>query len=162
MFNGNFQQPIQPQFPTSMYGSTPQMQQRLMQMEQQQVFSGGTPQPYTVCNIVSSVEEAKAREIIPNGTSYFFPSPSENRIYEKSTGMDGQQIFKAYELIELPNVMPATTGSVKALEDRIASLESLFKEYMMGGKGNVQSDANVRDAHAVSKTNGNVSANGRK
>ena len=161
MYNNNFQQPIQ-QFPTSMYGSTPQMQQRLMQMEQQQVFSGNAPQPYTVCNIVSSVEEAKAREIIPNGTSYFFPSPSENRIYEKSTGMDGQQIFKAYELIELPNVMPATTGSVKALEERITSLESLFKEYMMGGKGNVQSNANARDAHAVPKSNGNATANGRK
>lgn len=162
MFNGNFQQPMQQQFPTSMYGSAPQMQQRLMQMEQQQVFSGAAPQPYTVCNIVSSVEEAKAREIIPNGTSYFFPSPSENRIYEKSTGMDGQQIFKAYELIELPNVMPATTGSVKALEDRIASLENLFKEYMTGGKENVQSNANVGSAHTGTKPNGNVAANGRK
>lgn len=161
MFTNNFQQPMQ-QFPTNMYGSAPQMHQRLMQMEQQQMFSSGNPQPYTVCNMVSSVEEAKAREIIPNGTSYFFPSPSENRIYEKSTGMDGQQIFKAYELIELPNVMPATTGSVKALEERLISLENLFKEYTMGGKANVQSNANVGNTHTVPKSNGNVPANGRE
>ena len=161
MYNNNFQQPMQ-QFPTGMYGAGPQMQQRLMQMEQQQVFSGGAPQPYTVCNIVSSVEEAKAREIIPNGTSYFFPSPSENRIYEKSTDMNGQQVFKAYELIELPSVMPATTGSVKALEDRIASLENLFKEYMMGGKENVQSNANAGHDNTIPKSNGNVAANHRK
>lgn len=112
-------------YPSYPYGAAPQMQERLMQMEQQK-YGMHIPQ-YTMGNIVSSMEEARMREIIPNGTSYYFPSPSENRIYEKSTDLNGQQVFKAYELVELPSVAPATTGSVKALEARIQNIENLLQ-----------------------------------
>lgn len=140
------------------YGAAPQMQERLMQMEQQK-YGMQIPQ-YTIGNIVSGMEEAKMREIIPNGTSYFFPSPSENRIYEKSTDLNGQQIFKAYELVELPNVVPATTGSVKALEERVKSIEDLLRE-LIGGNENAQSNAANGNGHAISEPNGSTTADGR-
>nr|DAL98636.1 MAG TPA: zipper dimerization domain transcription factor-like protein [Caudoviricetes sp.] len=155
MYGNNFQQPFQP----GMFGAAPQMQQRLAQMEQAYMPATQIPQ-YVICNMVSSVEEAKAREIIPNGASYFFPSPSENRIYEKSTGMDGQQVFKAYELVELPSVVPATTGSVKALEARIQNIENLLQE-LVGGTENAQSNAANGNGHAGAESNEPVTASGR-
>lgn len=140
------------------YGAAPQMQERLMQMEQQK-YGMQIPQ-YTMGNIVSSMEEARMREIIPNGTSYYFPSPSENRIYEKSTDLNGQQVFKAYELVELPSVAPATTGSVKALEARIQNIENLLQE-LVGGTENAQSNAANGNGHAGAESNEPVTANGR-
>lgn len=140
------------------YGAAPQMQERLMQMEQQK-YGMQIPQ-YTMGNIVSSMEEARMREIIPNGTSYYFPSPSENRIYEKSTDLNGQQVFKAYELVELPSVAPATTGSVKALEVRIQNIENLLQE-LVGGTENAQSNAANGNGHAGAESNEPVTASGR-
>lgn len=140
------------------YGAAPQMQERLMQMEQQK-YGMQIPQ-YTMGNIVSGMEEAKMREIIPNGTSYFFPSPSENRIYEKSTDLNGQQVFKAYELVELPNVAPATAGSVKALEARIQHIEDLLQG-LAGGTENGQSNAANGDGHTGTESNEPVTASGR-
>lgn len=145
-------------YPAYPYGAAPQMQERLMQMEQQK-YGMQIPQ-YTMGNIVSSMEEARMREIIPNGTSYYFPSPSENRIYEKSTDLNGQQVFKAYELVELPSVTPATTGSVKALEVRIQNIENLLQE-LVGGTENAQSNAANGNGHAGAESNEPVTANGR-
>lgn len=145
-------------YPSYPYGAAPQMQERLMQMEQQK-YGMQIPQ-YTMGNIVSSMEEARMREIIPNGTSYYFPSPSENRIYEKSTDLNGQQVFKAYELVELPSVTPATTGSVKALEARIQNIENLLQE-LVGGTENAQSNAANGNGHAGAKSNEPVTASGR-
>ena len=158
MYGNNFQQP----FSTGMFGAAPQMQQRLAQMEQAYMPPAPQIPQYVICNMVSSVEEAKAREIIPNGASYFFPSPSENRIYEKSTGMDGQQIFKAYELVDLPNVIPATSGSVKALEEKVQRLETMMKDFMKGGNQNVKSNAVNGNAHKGPEPNGNLKPDGRK
>lgn len=71
MYGNNYQQPFQ----TGMFGAAPQMQQRLAQMEQAYMAPAPQIPQYVICNMVSSVEEAKAREIIPNGGILFLPFP---------------------------------------------------------------------------------------
>lgn len=140
----------------NMYGALPQMQDRLMRMEQ-----GYTAMPTSLPgHIVSSIEEARAQQIIPNGNSYFFPSPSEKRIYEKSTDLNGQPIFRVYELTEIPAEIPVTAASIAGIESRLVELEKALLE-IRGGRGN-ESNGDAGHAPAVTESNRNVARNGRK
>lgn len=137
----------------NMYRPMPQMQNRLMQMEQ----NYGPMPSQLPGHIVSSMEEARAQQIIPNGNSYYFPSPSEGRIYEKSTDMNGQPVFKVYVMTEIPVERPVTTAYVAALEKRLSELEQALG--MGGGNGN-ESTRNVGNVAAGTGSNGNVAKHG--
>ncbi len=137
----------------NMYGSMPQMQNRLMQMEQ----NYGPMPSQLPGHIVSSMEEARAQQIIPNGNSYYFPSPSENRIYEKSTDMNGQPIFKVYAMTEIPVERPVTAACVAALEKRLSELEQALG--VGGGKEN-ESIRNAGNAATGTGPNGNAAKHG--
>ena len=140
----------------NVYGALPQMQERLMRMEQ-----GYTAMPASLPgHIVSSMEEARAQQIIPNGNSYFFPSPSEKRIYEKSTDLNGQPIFHVYELTEIPADVTVTAASIAGIESRLVELEKALIE-IKGGKEN-EPTRNAGNASTVAEPNRNVARNGRK
>lgn len=100
-------------YPTGLYGATPQMQDRLNQMEQ------SYQTPMLRGRVVTGVEEARAAQIALDGAPSFFPSPSEKRIYEKLIGLDGMPIFKMYVLAE---------AKQSTLEERIEGLEKAVSE----------------------------------
>lgn len=87
-------------------GATPQMQQRLNYLQQQQQQAYQQPQmfptqmsgTYLKGRIVTSMDEAKAAQIDLDGTSTFFPCPAEGKIYEKLIGLDGLPIFRVYQI----------------------------------------------------------------
>ena len=84
-------------------GATPQMQQRLnyLQQQQQQMYQPTMQQPMPMALkgiIVTSMDEAKAAQIDLDGTSTFFPCPAEGKIYEKLIGLDGLPIFRVYQI----------------------------------------------------------------
>lgn len=88
-------------------GATPQMQQRLNYLQQQQqqqayqqpqMFPTQMSGTYLKGRIVTSMDEAKAAQIDLDGTSTFFPCPAEGKIYEKLIGLDGLPIFRVYQI----------------------------------------------------------------
>ena len=71
------------------YGAVPQMQARLNQLEgyqAQQMQAQQMQQQVSPLRgrTVTCMEEVKAAQVMLDGTSAYFPSPSESRIYEKS------------------------------------------------------------------------------
>lgn len=86
-------------------GATPQMQQRLNYLQQQQqtyqqpqMFPTQMSGTYLKGRIVTGMDEAKAAQIDLDGTSTFFPCPAEGKIYEKLIGLDGLPIFRVYQI----------------------------------------------------------------
>ena len=87
-------------------GATPQMQQRLNYLQQQQQQAYQQPQmfptqmsgTYLKGRVVTGMDEAKAAQIDLDGTSTFFPCPAEGKIYEKLIGLDGLPIFRVYQI----------------------------------------------------------------
>lgn len=86
-------------------GATPQMQQRLNYLQQQQqtyqqpqMFPTQMSGTYLKGRVVTGMDEAKAAQIDLDGTSTFFPCPAEGKIYEKLIGLDGLPIFRIYEI----------------------------------------------------------------
>lgn len=73
--------------------------------------------------VVSNVEEAKSSFIDLDGSITYFPCVSDNCIYTKSIGLDGQAIFKVYKLVEQPQMNMPT---LQSLEQRIAKLEGVI------------------------------------
>lgn len=79
------------------YGLYPQQQQRLNYLESQMITQlRGRP--------VTSFEEVRAIPIDFDGTTFYFPDISNNRIYTKQIGLNGQAILKSYQLTELPQM----------------------------------------------------------
>lgn len=88
-------------------GATPQMQQRLNYLQQQQqqqayqqpqMFPTQMSGTYLKGRVVTGMDEAKAAQIDLDGTSTFFPCPAEGKIYEKLIGLDGLPIFRVYQI----------------------------------------------------------------
>lgn len=90
--------------------------------------------------VVSNIEEARSALIDMDGSITFFPCLSDNCIYTKSIGLDGQAIFKVYRLVENNSAIPeyADMNTVRSLEERIALLEGVLKDKE---KENVKSNA---------------------
>lgn len=120
-----------PNYQTGMYGAVPQMQERLNQMEQ-------AYQPMRVPpirgRIVTGIEEARAAQITLDGTPYYFPSPAEGKVYEKSIDLNGMPIFKVYALSTTPKQVPVA-DTIAALESKVAELEKAITA-MKGEMGN--------------------------
>lgn len=77
-------------YPTGYYGATPQMQDRLAMLEQQRQMQR-PPQPMSVRgHLVTGIEEARAAQVMLDGTPSYFPSPAEgNGKWDARTSQDG-------------------------------------------------------------------------
>lgn len=124
------------------YGATPAMRQRLNDLQRGYY---GTPYmpPQMNGRIVTSIEEAKAAQIPFDGSSTFFPSPAEGRVYEKFLGLDGLPVFRVYAIMkaeESKRPLYAEAATVAELKARLDALEK-----QIGGERNgsvsVDSDA---------------------
>lgn len=115
-------------------GATPQMQQRLNYLQQQQQQTYQQPQmfptqmsgTYLKGRIVTGMDEAKAAQIDLDGTSTFFPCPAEGKIYEKSIDLNGLPVFRVYQLSnpqEQKQVVYAERSCVDNLIQRVDKLE---------------------------------------
>lgn len=79
------------------YGMYPQQMQRLNYLESQVM------PPNTIKGRpVASIEEVRALPIDFDGSIFYFPDMSNNKIYTKQIGLNGQSILQIYSLTELP------------------------------------------------------------
>ena len=159
------------------YGATPQMQQRLasLQQQQQQMYQQPPmqqlptmaqmppvqpntylPSPQIKGRPVTSIEEARAAQVDLDGTSTYFPAPAEGKIYEKLIGMDGLPVFRVYQLQQDGGAQApayADNNTVLALQRRIEKLEE-----QIGGMTNDEHIPDNADGAAGRKSNGNNAA----
>ncbi len=148
-------------------GATPQMQQRLNYLQQQQqmyqppAYQPPMQQPNAYQPAqqsikgrpVTSIEEARAAQVDLDGTSTYFPAPAEGKIYEKLIGMDGLPIFRVYTMQqgeEQKQPVYADNNVVIALQRRIEKLEQ-----QIGGMNYDEHISNDADGAASTKSNGN-------
>lgn len=70
---------------------------------------------------VTSVDEVRATPIDFDGSIFYFPDITNNRIYTKQINMDGTASFKVYELRSTPlEIAPATNNFVTREEFEMA------------------------------------------
>lgn len=84
--------------------------------------------------IVSSPEEVRSVLIDMDGSTAFFPCPSNNLIYTKTIDLNGNAVIRAYKMID----QPVMANNDNNLEARISQLENAVK----GLINNVQSKPN--------------------
>lgn len=128
-------------------------QQRLQTMQQQAMQPYGSmpmpPQGGLKGRIVTGMEEARAAQIDLDGSVFVFPSLSENKIYTKTIGLNGNPIFEVFvKQVEQEKQTPvyAESGVVMALQQRVEILENMLR----GVNVNVQSVSS--DAGSESKS----------
>lgn len=80
------------------YGMYPQQMQRLNYLESQVM-----PPNMIKGRPVASIEEVRALPIDFDGSIFYFPDMSNNKIYTKQIGLNGQSILQIYTLTELPS-----------------------------------------------------------
>lgn len=66
---------------------------------------------------VTSIEEVRATPIDFDGSIFYFPDLTNNRIYTKQINMDGTPLFKVYELKALPLEPQNPTGNFVTREE---------------------------------------------
>lgn len=137
------------------YGAMPQMQARLNQLEgyqAQQMQAQQMQQQVSPLRgrTVTCLEEVKAAQVMLDGTSAYFPSPSESRIYEKSIDLNGNPVYKIYELSKKPIKNP-----VESLEEKVNKLETMVRE-LQGRRVENESNATDRDVKASTRPHGDV------
>jgi hypothetical protein len=136
-------------------GAVPQMQQRLNTLQGYQQQQGYQPQmgtSYLKGRLVTGVEEARAAQIDLDGSSTFFPSLAEGRIYEKSIDLNGVPVFKVYELAK----QGKHTDVVTDLQKRVERIEQ-----RLGGVRYESVPANA-DVTVSKQSNGNVATASRQ
>lgn len=106
-------------------------QQRMASLDQQrmvppQPLGMGQPMfaPGLKGRMVMGVEEARAAQIDFDGSVSYFPCPAENKIYSKSTDLNGMPVFLTYVLQE---PVPAADG-LADIKTRLAKIEDVLKE----------------------------------
>ena len=144
-------------------GATPQMQQRLNYLQQQQqMYQPAYQQSMQQApvqlkgRIVTSIDEAKAAQVDLDGSSTYFPAPAEGKVYEKLIGMDGLPVFRVYTLQEggaQKQPVYADNNVVIALQRRIEKLEE-----QIGGMTNDEHISDDADGAAGRKSNGTNAA----
>lgn len=121
------------------------MQERLKNMQQQQVYRPMPPQPaipmYGIKGRpVTNIEEARAAQIDFDGSTSYFPCPAERKIFAKGLDLNGNPVFEVYQLVT-GNVQqqPAyvESSAFMALQQRVEQLEAALK----GANNNVQTYA---------------------
>lgn len=107
------------------YGVYPQQTQRLNYLEQQMaqqnnMFLKGRP--------VTSIDEVKGALIDFNGSIFYFPDQSNNRIYTKQIGLNGQSVLRMYELTELPVDKPQSQEQYVTQTEFTSTIDKLVAE----------------------------------
>lgn len=111
-----------------MYGyNNPYLQPRIVQPQISQQYQS-YPQPFVQIKgrPVTNIEEARAAQIDFDGSSTYFPSIAEGKIYEKAIDLNGTPIFRIYELAkpqEKKEVNYAEAEQVKLLQQKVELLE---------------------------------------
>ena len=79
---------------------------------------------------VSSIEEVRSAFIDMDGSTTIFPCPANNCIYTKSIDLNGQPVFKVYQLVDNANIAPkyADIQMVQNLNDRLVQIENFLKQ----------------------------------
>jgi hypothetical protein len=76
---------------------------------------------------VSNINEAKAAQIIPNGTMYYYPSIGEEKIYVKSTDMNGSMVFNIFTLSKEKDrsetILDTLQAKIQSLEKAVSELK---------------------------------------
>ena len=106
------------------YGFYPQQQQRLNYLEQQ-MSAGLRGRP------VASIEEVKAIPIDFDGSTFYFPDASNERIYTKQIGLNGQAILRMYQLSDMPQPQPNVDFVSK--DEFNKAIEDLKMQIKQGG-----------------------------
>lgn len=120
------------------------MQERLKNMQQQQVYRPMPPQPaipmYGIKGRpVTNIEEARAAQIDFDGSTSYFPCPAERKIFAKGLDLNGNPVFEVYQLVNGNVQQPAyvENSAFMALQQRVEQLEAALK----GANNNVQTYA---------------------
>lgn len=103
------------------YGFYPQQQQRLNYLEQQ-MSAGLRGRP------VASIEEVKAIPIDFDGSTFYFPDTSNERIYTKQIGLNGQAILRMYQLSDIPQPQNVEFVSKDEFNKAIEDLKMQIKQ----------------------------------
>ena len=106
------------------YGIYPQQTQRLNYLESQIIK--GRP--------VASVEEVRAMPIDFDGSVFYFPDQSNNRIYTKQIGLNGQSVIRVYELANQPIAAETKYVSQEEFTQAIRNLTAQLEQIKQGGK----------------------------
>lgn len=106
------------------YGIYPQQTQRLNYLESQIIK--GRP--------VASVEEVRAMPIDFDGSVFYFPDQSNNRIYTKQIGLNGQSVIRVYELANQPIAAETKYVSQEEFTQAISNLTAQLEQIKQGGK----------------------------
>lgn len=88
------------------YGFYPQQQQRLNYLESQVAMQQQTLRGRPV----ASLDEVRAIPIDFDGSTFYFPDTANDRIYTKQIGLNGQAVFKMYQLTELPSISQTSSN----------------------------------------------------
>lgn len=128
-------------------GATPQMQQRLNFLQQQQQmqvpqFQMATQQQTLKGRVVTGVDEAKAAQIDFDGSSTFFPCPADGKIYEKFLGLDGLPVFRVYQIVQPQEQKQPVYAERSYVDNLIKRVDNL--ERALGGVAH-ESDAVTSD-----------------
>lgn len=110
---------------------------------------------------VSSIDEVRGVPIEFDGNINYFPCPAQKAIFTKQIDPNsGVAVIREYklQLEQTPTVQYADMRTVQMLAQKIEQIEL----YLQGGMTNVQSDTNITNDAAKSKSNSDISANGRK
>lgn len=104
--------------------------------------------------MVTSIEEARAAQIDLDGSQWYFPSPSEGKIYVKSINMQGMPVFQEYRVHNYEQ-KPDSSQYLLTLSQRLDAVEKRIKE--MGNNEHYANDANVT---SIKQPQYNDTANG--
>lgn len=118
-------------------GAVPDQQARLAALQQYQMQQQmAQTMPYSQSmrmpmqgRLVASIEEAKVAPVPPDGSSIFFPCPSEQKIYVKSMDINGNSVFETYTLVRDTEAKPcyAEASALESLQARVLELENKLK-----------------------------------
>ena len=130
-------------------GATPQMQQRLANLQQQQQQMYQQPQmfptqmsgTYLKGRVVTGLDEAKAAQIDLDGSSYLFPCPAEGKIYEKSIDLNGLPVFRVYQLVNPQEQKKPVYAEKNSVDNLIQRVDKLEKQ--LGGINHEPNDVNA-------------------
>lgn len=80
--------------------------------------------------MVTNIEEARAAQIDLDGSQWYFPCPSEGKVYSKSINMSGLPVFNTYVLTQPTYQEKDEKVSLAA---RVENLEKMVKELKENG-----------------------------
>ena len=91
---------------------------------------------------VSSLDEVRAVPIDFDGSIFYFPDLSNNRIYTKQIDLNGQAVFKMYKLTEIPATANCSDSIGREEFNKvIADINAQLTALKQGGIANEQRDA---------------------